>query len=88
MGFVTGEDATEVAPPPTVCTHKCQAQNQVKGRSTILGHPATTAVRTLAVQPGPAAPAAAPSPNPRLLTIAESARINTSEMWSEPLKAE
>ena len=39
MGFVTGEDATEVAPPPTVCTHKCQAQNQVKGRSTVLGAP-------------------------------------------------
>lgn len=39
MGFVTGEDATEVAPPPTVCTHKCQAQNQVKGQSTVLGAP-------------------------------------------------
>ncbi|WP_308813939.1 hypothetical protein [Sphingomonas sp. GV3] len=40
MGFVTGEDATEVAPPPTICTHKCQAQNQVKGQSTVLGFPA------------------------------------------------
>lgn len=39
MGFVTGEDATEVAPPPTVCTHKCQAQNQVRGRSVVLGAP-------------------------------------------------
>lgn len=39
LGFVTGEDATEVAPPPTVCTRKCQAQNQVKGRSTVLGFP-------------------------------------------------
>ncbi|WP_010187488.1 hypothetical protein [Sphingomonas sp. PAMC 26605] len=39
LGFVTGEDATEVAPPPTVCTHKCQAQNQVQGQSVILGAP-------------------------------------------------
>lgn len=39
MGMVFGEDATEVAPPATVCTHKCQAQNQTKGRSTILGTP-------------------------------------------------
>ena len=39
MGFVTGEDATEVAPPPTVCTHKCQAQNQVRGQSVVLGAP-------------------------------------------------
>ena len=39
LGYVTGEDATEVAPPPTVCTHKCQAQNRVRGRSTVLGAP-------------------------------------------------
>ncbi len=39
MGMVFGEDATEVAPPATICTHKCQAQNQVKGRSTVLGAP-------------------------------------------------
>jgi hypothetical protein len=39
MGQVMGEDATEVSPPATVCTHKCQAQNQVKGRATILGFP-------------------------------------------------
>lgn len=39
MGMVFGEDATEVAPPATICTHKCQAQNQVKGRSTVLGSP-------------------------------------------------
>jgi hypothetical protein len=39
MGMVFGEDATEVAPPATICTHKCQAQNQVKGRSTVLGFP-------------------------------------------------
>ena len=32
MGFVTGEDATEVANPPTNCTQNCQAQNQVRGR--------------------------------------------------------
>jgi hypothetical protein len=39
LGFVTGEDATEVANPPTVCTHKCQAQNQVRGRLANLGAP-------------------------------------------------
>jgi hypothetical protein len=39
MGFVTGEDATEVANPPTDCTTNCQAQNQVRGRLANLGHP-------------------------------------------------
>ncbi|MET0209836.1 MAG: hypothetical protein ABW220_12400 [Burkholderiaceae bacterium] len=39
MGMVFGEDATEVAPPATICTHKCKAQNQVKGQSTVLGFP-------------------------------------------------
>ncbi|MFO1072637.1 MAG: hypothetical protein U1E17_08145 [Geminicoccaceae bacterium] len=39
MGFVTGEDATEVAPPATVCTSKCQAQNRVRGRAVNLGFP-------------------------------------------------
>lgn len=39
MGFVTGEDSTEVAPSPTDCTRKCQAQNRVRSRSTVLGAP-------------------------------------------------
>jgi hypothetical protein len=39
MGFVTGEDATEVANPPTDCTSHCQAQNQVRGRLANLGFP-------------------------------------------------
>jgi opacity protein-like surface antigen len=39
MGFVTGEDATEVANPPTDCVTDCQAQNQVRGRLANLGHP-------------------------------------------------
>jgi hypothetical protein len=39
MGFVTGEDAVEVANPPTTCTHQCQAQNQVRGRLVVLGFP-------------------------------------------------
>jgi hypothetical protein len=39
MGFVTGEDATEVANPPTECVSDCQAQNQVQGRLAVLGHP-------------------------------------------------
>jgi hypothetical protein len=40
MGMVTGEDATEVANPPTDCTEDCQAQNQVRGRLGNLGFPA------------------------------------------------
>ena len=39
MGMVTGEDATEVANPPTTCTEDCQAQNQVRGRLANLGFP-------------------------------------------------
>jgi hypothetical protein len=39
MGMVTGEDATEVANPPTTCTQDCQAQNQVRGRLATLGFP-------------------------------------------------
>jgi hypothetical protein len=39
LGFVTGEDATEVANPPTDCVSNCQAQNQVRGRLAVLGHP-------------------------------------------------
>jgi hypothetical protein len=37
MGGVTGEDATEVAPPATTCTQDCQAQNQVRGQAVVLG---------------------------------------------------
>ena len=40
MGMVTGEDATEVANPPTACTTDCQGQNQVSGRLAVLGFPA------------------------------------------------
>ena len=39
MGFVTGEDSTEVANPPTTCVSDCQAQNRVRGRLDNLGHP-------------------------------------------------
>jgi hypothetical protein len=39
MGFVTGEDAIEVAPPATDCTQRCQAQNRVRGQSVKLGFP-------------------------------------------------
>jgi hypothetical protein len=39
MGFVTGEDSTEVANPPTTCVSDCQARNQVRGRLDNLGHP-------------------------------------------------
>ena len=39
MGFVTGEDAVELANPPTDCVQNCQAQNRVKGRLAVLGFP-------------------------------------------------
>lgn len=39
MGMVTGEDATEVAPPATECVQNCQAQNRVRGGAVVLGHP-------------------------------------------------
>ncbi|WP_216369849.1 hypothetical protein [Ramlibacter montanisoli] len=39
MGFVSGEDAVEVAPPATDCTRRCQAQNRVRGRAVVLGFP-------------------------------------------------
>ena len=39
MGFVTGEDAVEVANPPTDCVRQCQAQNRVRGRLAVLGFP-------------------------------------------------
>lgn len=39
MGAVFGEDATEVSPPATSCTHQCQAQNQVRGQAVVLGFP-------------------------------------------------
>ncbi|SDT16880.1 hypothetical protein [Actinoplanes derwentensis] len=43
MGMVTGEDATEVANPPTTCTTDCQAENGVNGRLATLGFPAVVA---------------------------------------------
>ena len=39
MGQVMGEDAVEVAPPPTNCVQDCQAQNRVRGRFVVLGFP-------------------------------------------------
>ena len=45
MGFVTGEDAVEVANPPTDCVQDCQAQNQVRGRLAVLGLPVPGARR-------------------------------------------
>ncbi|WP_106193178.1 hypothetical protein [Umezawaea tangerina] len=39
MGMVTGEDATEVANPPTACTTDCQAENGVNGELAVLGFP-------------------------------------------------
>jgi len=39
MGFVSGEDSTEVANSPTECDTDCQAQNQVQGQLANLGHP-------------------------------------------------
>jgi hypothetical protein len=44
MGMVTGEDATEVANPPTNCTEDCEAGNGVKGRLAVLGFPSSVPV--------------------------------------------
>ena len=44
MGFVSGEDAVEVANPPTACVQNCQAQNQVRGRLVVLGFPFTVPI--------------------------------------------
>jgi hypothetical protein len=44
MGWVTGEDATEVAPPATTCITHCQAQNRVRGGAVVLGNPAPAPV--------------------------------------------
>src|SRR5690606_3890080 len=39
MGFVTGEDAIEVAPATPDCTSKCRNRSQTRGQSVKLGHP-------------------------------------------------
>jgi hypothetical protein len=39
MGWVTGEDSLEVAPPSTNCVQNCQARNRVRGRAVVLGFP-------------------------------------------------
>lgn len=39
MGFVTGEDAVEVAPATPDCTHKCRNRSRTRGQSVVLGHP-------------------------------------------------
>ncbi len=39
MGQVMGEDAVELAPAASTCTHQCGAQNQVKGEAPVLGFP-------------------------------------------------
>ncbi len=62
MGFVSGEDAVEVANPPTECVEDCQAQNQVRGRLAVLGFPfpvpagSVLVPRTSATVPAPLTP--------------------------------
>jgi len=41
MGMVSGEDATEDAPPSSNCVQNCQAQSRVRGRAVNLGFPFT-----------------------------------------------
>ena len=41
LGMVTGEDAVEVANPPTNCVNDCQAENNVVGELAVLGFPAS-----------------------------------------------
>jgi len=69
MGQVMGEDAVEVAPPATVCTQNCQAQNRVRGQSTILGFPFPVA---LADQLKPRFPAQPLVPGTAALSVPQS----------------
>jgi hypothetical protein len=39
MGAVMGEDAVELSPAATTCTHQCQAQDRIRGRAVVLGFP-------------------------------------------------
>ena len=68
MGFVTGEDAVEVANPPTDCVEDCQAQNQVRGRLAVLGFtfpvPAGSRLTPPTAAGAPAAPASLPGARP------------------------
>jgi hypothetical protein len=43
VGMVTGEDATENAPPADACTADCQGQDQVRGALAVLGFPTPVA---------------------------------------------
>jgi hypothetical protein len=54
MGFVTVEDAVELANPPSDCVSKCQARNRARGRLADLGFPF----------PVPAGSRLTPSPSP------------------------
>ena len=55
----------------------------------VAGHAAVAAAKAIVLPTTKASlPEAAPSPIPKLLSVEESARINTPEMWSEPLRAD
>lgn len=64
MGFVTGEDAVEVANPPTDCVEDCQAQNQVRGRLAVLGFPFPVPAGSRLTPPTAAGALPAPAPLP------------------------
>ena len=70
MGVVTGEDAVEVANPPTDCVEDCQAQNQVRGRLAVLGFPfpVPAGSRLTPATAAGALPAPAPLPGARPAT--------------------
>ena len=69
MGFVTGEDAVELANSPTDCVQDCQAQNQVRGQLAVLGFPfpvpagsrLTPQTSTVLVTPPPPVPLLRPA---------------------------
>lgn len=66
MGFVTGEDAVEVANPPTDCVQDCQAENQVRERLAVLGFPfpVSTGSRLVARTSSAPLPPLTPPPAP------------------------
>jgi hypothetical protein len=79
MGGVFGEDAVEVAPPSSACTHQCKAQDQVQGAAVVLGlpFPVPTANRLL-----PRFPTTARGQSPLSDTVA--LRRRRSAVCAEP----
>lgn len=97
MGFVTGEDAIELANPPTDCVQNCQAQNQVNGRLAVLGFPFPVPAGSRLTPRSSGAPLPAvnapEAPTPTVATApgvkdansgAPGGRVSATAKWREP----